>query len=296
MFIKTLLFLLFSVLSLQSQSLEPRLYTNVPTDLNFVILGTTHSEGALPSNSTLIDPQLNINAGIFAYARGLNIAGYSAKVDIIVPGACIDGTATFEGNKVSRNVCGLGDIKTRLAFNIFGAPATSPKNFRTYEQNTILGVSLQLTLPTGQYDKSKLVNIGANRWAIKVGTGVSQKLNSFLFEFDVDAEYYTKNDSFLGKTRQQDIIYSSQVHLIYLLQKGIWIGADANYYIGGENTQGGAKLGDSLNNSRYGATFSFPLSRLHSIKLNASRGMFTRAGSNFDTIGVFWQYHFTDNF
>jgi hypothetical protein len=65
MFIKTLLFLLFSVLSLQSQSLEPRLYTNVPTDLNFVILGTTHSEGALPSNSTLIDPQLNINAGIF---------------------------------------------------------------------------------------------------------------------------------------------------------------------------------------------------------------------------------------
>lgn len=73
------------------------------------------------------------NFTFFTYARGLNIAGDSAKVDIIVPGACIDGTATFKGNKVSRNVFGMGDIKTRLAFNIFGTPATSPKNFKTYE-------------------------------------------------------------------------------------------------------------------------------------------------------------------
>ncbi|SFV68545.1 QbdB [hydrothermal vent metagenome] len=293
---KALLFFYFSLLTLHAQSLEPRLYTNVPTDLNFVVLGASHSEGALPSNSALIDPKLNINTTVFAYARSLNIAGHSAKLDLVIPAGCIDGTATLSGNKVSRDVCGLADIKTRLAFNIFGAPATSLKNFSSYEQDTILGMSLQVTLPTGQYDKSKLVNISANRWALKLGTGVSKKINSFLFEVALDAEYYTQNNDFLGQTRQQDIIYSSQIHLIYLLQKGVWFGVDANYYIGGENTQNDVKLGDALDNSRYGATFSFPLSRTNSIKITASSGIFARAGSNFDTIGVFWQYHFVDNF
>ena len=292
---KILLFLSYLTL-LSAQTLEPRLYSNIPIDLNFLVVGAAHSEGSLPENSSLINPKLQINSAFLAYARGVNIAGKSAKIDVAIPTTCIDGTAIFLGTNVSRNICGLGDIKTRLSLNILGAPATSLKNFANYKQDTILGISLQITAPTGQYDKSKLVNISANRWALKIGTGISKKIKSFILELSLDAQYFTKNSQFIGKTRQQNIIYSTQAHLIYTLPKGIWFGFDANYYAGGENEENGVKLDDALNNSRYGATFSFPITKVNSIKINVNSGLFTRAGSDFDTISLFWQYRFIDGF
>ena len=281
---------------LSAQSLEPRLYSNVPTDLNFLVAGYVYSQGALPGNSVLIDPNLQINSAIFAYAKGLNVMGKSAKVNLVIPSACINGSALYKGSLAKREVCGVGDIKVGFSLNFFGAPATSLKDFANYTQDTIIGVSLQTTLPTGRYDEEKLVNISANRWAAKLGFGVSKKISNFLIEFAVDAEYFTPNNEFLGKKRQQDIIYATQMHLLYTLPRGIWFGLNANYYTGGENTQENKKLDDALNNARYGATLAFPLSKHHSLKILGSSGIFTRAGTNFDSLGVFWQYRFMDGF
>ena len=278
-----------------AQSLEPRLYSNIPTDLNFLLVGYTYSNGALPSNSALKDPELNIHSSFLAYARGLDIAGHSSKIDVIVPSACLDGTALYNEDPISRNVCGLGDIKARVAFNIIGAPALSLKNFSSYKQDTIVGVNLQVTMPTGQYDDNKLVNIGTNRWALKTGFGISKKIASFLLELSADAEYFTTDNKFLLGKKEQEIIYSTQVHIIYTMPKGVWIALDSNYYFGGENTISGVKQDDALNNSRTGLTLAFPLSKEYSLKLYGSRGILTRAGTNFDTLGIALQYRFGDN-
>ena len=278
-----------------AQSLEPRLYSNVPTDLNFLVVGYAYSNGALPSNSALKDPELEIHSSFLAYARGVDIAGHSSKIDIIVPSACLDGTAIYNGDPVSRNVCGLGDIKARVAFNIIGAPALSLKNFSSYKQDTIVGVNMQLTAPTGQYDEDKLVNIGTNRWALKTGFGVSKKIANFLLELSADAEYFTTDDKFLLGKKEQEIIYSTQVHIIYTMPKGVWVALDSNYYFGGENNINGEKQNDALDNSRTGLTFAFPLTKEYSIKLYGSRGVLTRAGTNFDTLGIALQYRFADN-
>ena len=296
--------LFFSILSLQlylyGQSLEPRLYSNIPKDFNFLVTGYIYSSGALPENSSLKDPNIEIHSAFLAYARGLDIAGKSAKIDVGIPTACVKGDAIYNNNRVSRDICGLGDIKARFAYNFFGAPSTSVKNFASYKQDTIVGISTQVTIPTGQYSKDKLVNIGTNRWAFKVGTGVSKKISNFIFEFALDAEFYTKNkDFFIGTgvvEKTQDFIYSAQIHIIYTFPKGIWLALDTNYYGGGENFLNGEGSDDALDNSRTGLTFAVPLNKSYSLKIYGSSGVFTRAGTNFDTLGLALQYRFADGF
>ena len=291
--------LLSSLLS--AQSLEPRLYSNAPKDLNFLVLAYAHTQGALSDTPALglKDADLGVNIAVLAYARFFNIAGNSAKFDIVVPTVSISGQAllydkssnTYES--VSREVSGLGDVKTRLSYNFFGAPSLSLKEFSSYKQNTIVGASVQVTIPTGKYEADKLVNISAHRWAIKPGFGISQVVKDFIIEFDVDAEFYSANKEFLGSIkREQEVLYSTQTHVIYNIMKGMWIGADANYFFGGEHTNNGVKANDELKNSRYGATFSLPFNRYSSMKISASRGVITRVGTDFDLIGVNLQYRF----
>ena len=38
------------------------------------------------------------------------------------------------------------------------------KEFADYKQDVIVGASLQVSAPLGQYDDSRLINIGTNRW------------------------------------------------------------------------------------------------------------------------------------
>jgi hypothetical protein len=60
---------------------------------------------------------------------------------------------------------GLGDPRFRVSVNLFGAPALSAKDFASYRQDVIVGVSLQVSAPFGQYDDSKLLNLGSNRYS-----------------------------------------------------------------------------------------------------------------------------------
>ena len=52
----------------------------------------------------------------------------------------------------------------------------------------------------------------------------------------------------------------------------------------------GVRGEDLQENSRIGLTFSMPITRNHSLKLYANTGVSTRAGSDFDAVGVAWQY------
>ena len=47
-----------------AQTLEPKLYANLPIGLNVLLVGYGHSESAIPENSSLglEDPNLNINS------------------------------------------------------------------------------------------------------------------------------------------------------------------------------------------------------------------------------------------
>jgi hypothetical protein len=276
-----------------AQQLEPRAYSNVPVGLNFFIAGYAYSSGGLATDPALPldNAKLDIHAPFVAYARAFDAWGKSAKFDAVLASACLSGTAESNGVPVARDICGGLDPAFRVTVNLYGAPAMGLAEFRSYRQDLIGGVSLQVGVPLGQYDPDRLVNLGTNRWTFRPEIGVSKRLGSMTAEAAVGASFYTTNDDFFGgKRRSQDPIPSAQLHLIFEFAGGSWLALNGTYYAGGRTTVNGVEQNDELDNSRVGATFAFPLDRNHSIKLHASDGISVRAGDDFTTFGIAWQY------
>ena len=103
--------------------------------------------------------------------------------------------------------------------------------------------------------------------------------------------WFTRNDEFFhGNTREQEPIYSTQLHLIRQFGRGLWGAASASYYEGGRTTLNAVANNDRQSGTRFGLTFTMPLARQHSLKLFANSGLYARTGTDFDTIGLSWQY------
>lgn len=281
-------------LSASATDMDPRSYSNIPIGLNFLIAGYANTKGnvAFAPALPIRNAKLETHSAIFAYARSLDFWGKSGKVDVILPAAWLSGQAEVDGEQRSRSVNGLTDSMVRLYVNLYGAPALSMKDFANYKQDTIVGVSLAVAAPTGQYNPEKLVNIGTNRWFIKPEIGISKAWTpSLTTEFAAGMYNFTNNNQpYHGDTLKQKPIYNMQGHVIYNFGKGMWLAADANYYMGGRTTMDGKESDNMQQNWRVGGTFSFPISKQMSIKLNGSTGVYSRTGSSYDIISVAWQY------
>jgi hypothetical protein len=277
----------------RAAELEPRAYSNAPVGLNFLIAGYVRSEGGLSTDpaSPIRDAHLNINTGVFAYARSLDVWGKSGKFDVIMPFSDLSGNALVSGQPAERNISGLNDPRFRFSANFIGAPALSMQEFSSYQQDLIVGASVQVSAPLGQYDPSRLVNIGTNRWFIKPDIGISKALGSFTLELSAGAFYYSKNDDYYGgRTLEQDPVYTTQAHITYSFGDGVWAALDATYDFGGRTTINGVQNDDEMENSRFGATLAMPMNRNYSTKLYASSGVSTRTGSDYKLGGMALQY------
>ena len=275
-----------------AQDMEPRSYSNAPVGLNFLVAGYAYTRGGLAFDGALpvTDPDLNMSSAVLAYGRVLDIRGQSAKLNVAVPLSSLTGTADYAGQPIQRDVTGLGDPLVKLSVNLYGAPALSLKEFAAYEQDLIVGASLRVTAPLGNYDNSRLVNLGTHRWSFKPELGVSKALGPWTFEAAAAVTLYTTNDDFFnGSTRSQDPLYSVEGHAIYSARSGIWGSFDVTYFAGGRTTIDGTLNNDLQQNWRLGATLTFPVDRFNSIKVYASSGVAARTGNDFDLVGLAWQ-------
>ncbi|MGA8920062.1 MAG: transporter, partial [Pseudolabrys sp.] len=159
----------------KAQDAEPRSYTNTPVGINFLIAGYLYSEGkiAFDPSSSIADAQFRSQTGVLAYVRSLDVWGKSAKFDVILPYSSFSAHGLVDGQPRTREMSGLGDPRFRFSINLFGAPALSVKEFANYQQDLIIGASLQVSAPLGQYDNSKLLNLGNNRWSFRPELGMS---------------------------------------------------------------------------------------------------------------------------
>ncbi len=276
-----------------AQDLDPRRYTNIPVDQNFLALAYLYSEGdvTFSSSAPLSDARIRIDGPALAYLRTFAIAGKSASVDVLLPYACVAGSAVFNGERSGREVCGLGDTALRVSYNFIGAPAAKLRDFVRQKKTTVVGASVQIGMPTGQYDSDKLLNIGANRWYIKPEVGVSIPWNKWSFEFAAGVRIFTDNSEFFGAVNlAQDPLYNIQSHVIFDLTPRQWVSLDANYFFGGDTLQDGVPSATRQNNSRLGLTWTVALNSKHLLKFLAHTGVIGRVSNDSDTFTVAWSY------
>jgi hypothetical protein len=274
-----------------AQDLEPRAYAHTPVGLNFLIGGYVYSEGTVGTDPSvpLTDTEVKLNSAVVGYVRTLDLWGKSGKFDIILPYSWADGSAKLAGEGRTRKVSGFNDPRLRFSMLLYGAPALSLEEFRDYTSDVIVGTSLEITPPLGQYDSDKLLNIGTNRWSFKPELGVSKAWGPLTFELATGVRFYTDNNDFLdGRTLEVGPIYSVQGHLIYSVTPGIWLGLNALYYTGGRAIIDGRK-GQSLENARMGLTVALPINRYNSVKLYGSTDVYSKTGSELNVLGMVWQ-------
>ena len=277
-----------------SQDLDPRAYVWVPVRGNFLISGFAYSQGAVLTDPSL--PLTNLKADVQAvslgYARSFNLLGKSATAFAAVPYSWARASADINGQREEASRSGFADMRMRLVVLLFGAPATERANFAKVKHNPILGTSITVSAPTGQFFSDKLINLGTNRWSFKPELAYSHPFGKrWLMDIYTGVYFFTNNNSFYpgNSVRSQKPLGAMQGHLSYNLGPRSWVAFDATFYTGGQSSIDDIYKDDRQSNSRVGATFVFPAGKKHSIKLAASTGAIVRAGANFKTISVGWQ-------
>jgi hypothetical protein len=91
---------------------------------------------------------------------------------------------------------GLLDSVYRFSVNLKGGPAMPVEEMRKWPQKTLIGVSRRVVAPTGQYDPTKLINWGNNRWEFKPEVGCSRRWKNWLVPAYAGGWFYTTNPEF----------------------------------------------------------------------------------------------------
>jgi len=278
---------------LRAQDLEPRAYTASPIGLHFLVAGLNRSSGGVVVDPSLPIEDVEARVGSLFVGAGTTFAlfGRSALFLAAVPWARAKASGRIGENAAEATRSGLVDPRLKLSVNLLGGRALKPKEFATVRRATIAGVSLSVVPPLGQYDRTKLVNIGANRWSFKPEFGISRAIRRWTIEGYAGVWLFTTNDTFYtgSSIRTQDPITALQGHASYTMRPRLWLALDGTWYSGGATTVDGVAKGDLQRNSRLGATLSVPINARQSAKVAFSTGATTRIGGDFNTIGVSWQ-------
>jgi hypothetical protein len=279
-----------------AQELTPGAYWPLPGGINILTVVNNVSWGDVTFDPSLPvdDARATINATAVAFTRTLSIAGRSAQVGVQLPvvGGHLEGL--YLGAPTTLDRFGLGDPRLSFSVNLYGAPAMAPKAFASYRMHTLVGVSLTVASPLGQYDNTKIINLGTNRWSMKPELGLSHAAGRWVVELMAGVWLFTDNTDFnVGHTRAQNPIGSAQAHLTYRFSPRVWLAGDANFYTGGRTSVDGVEYQDFQRNSRVGGTFSWALHQHHSLRASISRGAYTTIGADFTSVAVGYNYAWT---
>jgi hypothetical protein len=278
-----------------AQDLTPRTYWPAPKGTRLLVFGYAYQTGDVVTDPSipLTGVDSRIDSGVIAYQQTLDLFGRTGNFQLEVP--YVDGTTTgmVSDEPGRRDVTGFGDMAATLTINLMGAPSMSPVEFQElrHSPRPILGTSIKIVAPTGEYEKDKLINIGTNRWAVRFRLGYIRPLTArWLLEMSLGAWFFEDNDEFLGVTRKQDPIAALNFHLVRRFKPGLWGSLDLNYYLGGHSTVDDVRRADLQRNSRIGISFAYPFQRKHAVKLGISRGVVTESGGDFRTVTLNYVY------
>jgi hypothetical protein len=285
-----------------AQSLTPRAYLITPLHSNAVIVSWSYYNGDIDFTGALPVSEATgaYNISILSLYHAFGIFGRSANVVASLPYAVGTFQGIFATNEQNIYRSGLADSSYRFSVNLKGGPAMPVQQFVKWKQKVLIGTSLRVIAPTGQYDPTKLINWGANRWAFKPELGYSQSFGHWVVDgyagvwfFTTNNDFWSRNSYYAGtRSQSQSPIGAFEGHVIYdFTKRGLWASLDGNFWLGGTTTIAGVE--NSLTrqaNSRLGATVAIPFTRHQSVKMSYSAGTYNEYGGDYQNVSLAWQY------
>lgn len=190
-------------------------------------------------------------------------------------------------------------IRSTASRSTLRAAALTPQEFSKWQPKVLLGVGVKVIAPTGQYDPTKLINWGTNRWSFKPEFGYSQRWCKWVVDgyagvwfFTTNHDFWSRNAYFPGtRSQSQNPMAAFEGHLSYDFKQRLWVSLDGNFWVGGATSLAGVE--NPLTNqetSRLGGIASIPITKHQSLKFSYSDGSYIRCGGNFQNVSVAWQY------
>lgn len=289
------LFQLIVVCYLRAQDLDPRSYLWLPLKTNTVVTGYSYSHGGVVTDPTLPieDLEATVQGASLGYVHTFGLFGLTSSAMVAVPYSWAEASGKVVGQSQSITRSGLADSRMRLTVLVHGGPAVGVQEFLKAQKKTLVGVSMNINVPTGEFFSDKLINIGTHRWSFKPELGLSQPLGKrWLIDAYAGVWLFTTNYSFYpgSSKRSQDPMGAFQVHISYNITPRFWIAYNATYYVGGTSSIDDMIKDDRQSNTRIGLTAVMPVGKSNSIKLAASTGAIVRVGQDFTTFSLGWQH------
>jgi hypothetical protein len=279
------------------QDLSPRAYVITPLHTNVIILTYSFFHGSvlLDGAAPITGATGTYSVPIVTYYHSFSLFGRSANMNASLPYA----VGNFQGNVAGQPRqlyrSGLLDFTSRVSVNLRGGPSMPLEEFTHWRQKALLGVSLKVVAPTGQYDPTKLVNWGANRWAFKPDLGYSRQWGNWVLDSYAGAWFYTANSQYYSppvpKPQTEEPIGAFEGHLSYNVKPRLWFSLDGNFWFGGVTSLSGIpNPATRQTSSRVGITAAVPLGPHQSVKVSYNDGAYIRFGGNYQNVSVAWQY------
>jgi hypothetical protein len=231
---------------------------------------------SISGNTNPFDPAHTVTPGadfdatmaLAGYAHFFSMFDRAAMAAVILPMGRISGDVNVAGRTVSQSASGFGDPMLEFNINLIGPAAQKniPDTLR-YQPGFSLDLLADLALPIGEYDSSKPLNLGQNRWYGRVGMPVIWQLGDWVpgrrttLEFLPAIWLFGDNTDYLGgQTLKTDPLFQLDAHLTRDFTQNIWGALDATWYNGGQATINGGPPGQKLNNVGLGLTLGYTIS------------------------------------
>ena len=280
-----------------AQDTEPRRWTQIPTGVNFFAAGYAYTDGDIA-----FDPLLQIEDATFemqsanlSYIRTFGFLGKSARVDFVLPYRAGRWEGKVGGDFVHLRRRGPGDARARFSVLLYGGPAETPQEFsKSQKSNTVIGAALAVSMPTGQYNSGRLINLGDNRWIIRPQMGVTHNRGKWTGELTGSVFFYTDNNHFWRETQlETNPLFAAQAHLIYTFRPGLWTSLSTAYGWGGDATVNGDAKNNPSGNWLSALSFGFPIDRMQGIKIAWIRARTQKpTGSDNDSLSLAYSIMF----
>ena len=277
-----------------AQEITPRLFWPAPKDTTVLITGYAYTTGNvyLDPSIPIDDADADFNTGVLAYMQTLGLWGRTSNILLSLPYVRGNAKGTLEGRPEYTNLSGFGDLSVTLNVNLSGAPSMNREEFLAFRANPrpLVGASLKIIAPTGQYDANRLVNVGANRWTARLKLGTVFILNpSWVLELSAAGWFFGDDPDFINGRKEQDPLYTLESNLIKRIRPGLWASLDFTYYRGGRQTIQGTELTNERKNLKVGGTLVIPFMERHAIKLGYANGVIVRYGDDFNEVLLSYQ-------
>lgn len=284
---------LFGISLAGAQEFEPRSYSVAPVGLNFFSIGYGFLTGAvfLDPSLPIDDVDSEVHLVVARYVRTLEMFGRPTKLKLVQPWSSGHWDGIVEGEFRTRDTTGLADTRVVIETLFAGAEAMSAAEMADYEPDTVWGARLQVIAPTGEYDGTRAINLGANRWGLIPEIGFGHPLGKWSIEGAVGAWLFGDNDEYFGgQLLEQEPLLVAKLHAVRTIRPGFWWALATGYGYGGRTTIDGVKRATIQRNTRLAVAMAYPIRANQGVSVMIGSGGNRGAGTRYYSVVLGYQY------